>query len=251
MAKRTTGAKSISGILHSEVLASPRGQTLSDRVYGDILQAILDSNLPAGSKLPTEAHYCKLFNVSRSVVRDALSRLKIDGIVASRQGQGSILARRPNKDVFDFAAVESIADMQTFFEFRQLLEGEAASLAAVRHSREDLVRIKAAHEAINAAFKREEPGVEEDLEFHFAIARAAHNKFLLSTITSFEANYRKGMVFARELTTRYHTTRGETMQAEHMSVVKAIEARDPNLARQAIIDHVARTRDRVFLGTGT
>lgn len=225
-----------------------KGQSLSDKVYGDILQAILDSDLPVGSRLPTEAHYCNLFGVSRTVVRDALARLKIDGVIASRQGQGSLLVHRPNRDVFDYAAVESIADMQTFFEFRQLLEGEAASLAAVRHSRDDLTKIKSAFEEISAALKRHEQGVDEDLKFHFAIAEAAHNKFLLFSMKSFEQNYRTGMLFARQLTSKYHETRGEIMQAEHLLVIKAIEARDPVLARQEVINHVKRTRDRVFLG---
>lgn len=227
---------------------SVKGQSLSDKIYGEIIRSIIDSNIPEGGRLPTEAYYCKLFSVSRTVIRDALSRLKIDGVIASRQGQGSVVLHRPNENALEFAAVESIADMQTFFEFRQLVEGEAAALAAVRHSKDDMSAIRNACEAVKRSIDAREQAVEQDLAFHFAIAKAAHNKFLLSAIMSAKNEYLKGMNFARNLTVRYAERRGEAMHAEHLAIVYAIEARDDVLARSRIVDHIRSTRDRIFLG---
>jgi DNA-binding FadR family transcriptional regulator len=228
---------------------SARSQTLGDRLYDDILQLILNSKIPEGGRLPTEAQFCEMFNVSRTVVREALSRLKIDGVVGSRQGQGRVVLRRPNAGVFAFPLVGSIADMQRFFEFRQLIEPEVAALAAVRRSPDDLARIRAAFQEVSHALGRDEAGVEADLEFHLAIAAAAQNKYLLSSLSSARGNFVQCIQFARVLSTKPDELRGERLLGEHRSILDAIEAADALAARHAMVEHLTRTRDRVFLGS--
>lgn len=226
-----------------------RAQTLGDQLYDEILQLILTSKIPEGGRLPTEAQFCEMFQVSRTVVRDALSRLKIDGVVGSRQGQGSVVLRRPNAGVFAFPLVGSIADMQRFFEFRQLIEPEVAALAALRRTQEDLARIRIAFQAVADALARDEGGVEADLEFHLTIAAAAHNKYLFSSMDSARGNFAQCIQFARALSTKPDERRGERLQSEHRRVLDAIEAADAVAARAAMTEHLTRTRDRVFLGT--
>jgi DNA-binding FadR family transcriptional regulator len=227
---------------------SLRGPTLGDRVYEEILHLIVDSNIPEGGRLPTEARFCELFSVSRTVVREALTRLKIDGVVASRQGQGSVVLRRPNAGVFAFPEVGGIADMQRFFEFRQIVEGEIAALAALRRSHEDMGRIRAALASIGAALGRDEMGIDEDLAFHLAIAEAARNKFLMSALVSARGTFVQGIRFARVLSMKPDEARGQRLMAEHGRIVEAIEAGDGPAARAAMIAHLNQTRDRVFLG---
>ncbi|MCG5235323.1 FadR/GntR family transcriptional regulator [Xanthobacter oligotrophicus] len=222
--------------------------TLGDRIYDEILHLIINLQIPEGGRLPTEAQLCKLYSVSRTVVREALSRLKIDGIVASRQGQGSVVLRRPNAGVFAFPFVSSIADMQRFFEFRQLIEGEVAALAASRRTHEELVRIRAAFDAVSRALSQNEPGIEEDLAFHFAIADAAHNKFLSSPLLSARDNFVQCIQFARALSTKPNEKIGQRLEVEHRLILEAIEAADEDGARAAMIAHLTNTRDRVFLG---
>ncbi|WP_165769711.1 FadR/GntR family transcriptional regulator [Arboricoccus pini] len=222
--------------------------TLGDRVYDEILHLIINAKIPEGGRLPTEAQFCQLYSVSRTVVRDALSRLRIDGVITSRQGQGSIVVRRPNAGVFSFPFVSSIADMQRFFEFRQLVEGEAAALAAARRSPDELARIRAAFDAVSRALASNEPGVEEDLAFHFAIADAAHNKFLATPLISARDNYIQCIQFARALSAKPDERLGQRLQSEHRRILEAIEAADDQAARTAMIAHLTNTRDRVFLG---
>lgn len=227
----------------------PAGRlTLGDRVYDEILHLIINAQIPEGGRLPTEAQLCKLYSVSRTVVRDALSRLKIDGIITSRQGQGSIVVRRPNAGVFTFPFVSSIADMQRFFEFRQLVEGEVAALAAARRSAEELARIHAAFEAVSRALAQNESGIEEDLTFHFAIAEASHNKFLATPLFSARDNFVQCIQFARALSTKPDERLGQRLQIEHRRILEAIDAADEDAARLAMVTHLTNTRDRVFLG---
>ncbi|MDI4663470.1 FadR family transcriptional regulator [Xanthobacter autotrophicus] len=246
---RKTGPSSPEIVPAAPTRRAGRGQTLGDRIYDDILQLILTSQIPEGGRLPTEAQFCEMFQVSRTVVRDALSRLKIDGVVGSRQGQGSVVLRRPNAGMFAFPLVGSIADMQRFFEFRQLIEPEVAALAAVRRTHEDLARIRAAFQAVGDALVRDEGGVEADLQFHLAIAAAAHNKYLVSSMESARGNFAQCIQFARALSTKPDERRGERLQSEHRRILDSIESGDPSAARAAMALHLSRTRDRVFLGS--
>lgn len=246
---RKTGPSSAAIVPPTPAARAGRAQTLGDRLYDEILQLILTSKIPEGGRLPTEAQFCEMFQVSRTVVRDALSRLKIDGVVGSRQGQGSVVLRRPNAGVFAFPLVGSIADMQRFFEFRQLIEPEVAALAALRRTQEDLARIRIAFQAVGDALARDEGGVEADLEFHLTIAAAAHNKYLVSSMDSARGNFAQCIQFARALSTKPDERRGERLQAEHRRVLDAIEAADAVAARAAMTEHLTRTRDRVFLGS--
>lgn len=245
-AKQDVGARPVKKVTKAKTGA--KGPRLGNRVYEEIIHVILDTELTVGDRLPTEVQFCALFGVSRTVVREALSRLKIDGIIDSRQGQGSFVLRQPNRDVFEFASVGSVAELQTFFEYRQVIEGETSALAALRRTSEDLSRIAEACQAIDVAFARKENAVEEDLDFHFAIASAARNKFLYASLKATRGEFLKGMRFARELTTRYSEERGKRLQAEHRAVLDAIRAFDPDAARAAMKEHLSRTRDRVFKG---
>jgi DNA-binding FadR family transcriptional regulator len=229
-----------------------RSVSLVDRVYEEILRLILDGGIPEGGRLPTEARFCALFSVSRTVVRAALARLRIDGVVASRQGQGSVVLRRPNRGVLDVPTtggqVGSIADMQRFFEFRQLVEGEIAALAAERRGADDLARLRAACDAVATALAGGGMAITEDVDFHLAVAAAAHNKFLAAALVAARESFVEGIRFARALSAGRVARRGEGIVAEHARVLAAIVAGDAVAARAAMVAHLARTRDRVFLG---
>ncbi|WP_167620049.1 FadR/GntR family transcriptional regulator [Paracoccus ravus] len=221
--------------------------TLADQIYDEIVHLILSKPLPEGSRLPTEAQFCQLYSVSRTVVREALSRLKIDGIVTSRQGQGSMVLRRPNAGVLDYPEIGSIATMQRLFEFRQVIEAEIAPFAATRHSSEEMARIEEAHHAVEQALRAGDPGIEEDRLFHLAIAEAAHNGFLLAALSSAGPQFIKSIEFARSLSGPPGPERIAHVCAEHRDIVQAIRARDADAARAAMAAHLTQTRSRVFL----
>ncbi len=221
--------------------------SLSDHVYDEILHLIINRPLVEGSFLPTEAQFCKMFSVSRTVVREALARLKTDGIIESRQGRGSVVIRRPNAGVVDYPAVGTIAGMQRWFEFRQVIEAETAFFAAERRSTEELARINTAFDSVQAALERGDSGIEEDLLFHQAIAEAAHNEFLLSALASVGSYFVKSIEFARFLSSKPNRQRGANLGDEHGAIIAAIRAKDGLAARAAMMEHLISTRKRVFL----
>lgn len=221
---------------------------LGDQIYEEVLKRIVSGIYPENERLPTEAELCREFEVSRPVVREALGRLRIDGLVESRQGAGSFVRQRPNAAVLTFAPVGSIADIQRCFEFRIGLEGEAACLAAERRTEAELAAIAAALASLDEVIGGGRLGVDEDYHFHLAVARATLNPFYVSMIASIHTQISFGMNLARNLSLRKPFDRLRLVQSEHTAIYEAIREQAPEAARNAMRRHLDNARKRVFEG---
>jgi GntR family transcriptional regulator, transcriptional repressor for pyruvate dehydrogenase complex len=226
-----------------------REPKLSYQVYERIFELIVSGEYPERSRLPSEFEFSRRFGASRPVVREALARLRDDGLIVSRQGSGSYVQRRPDAAVLRFVPVGSIADIQRCFEFRVGLEGAAAALAAERWEEEDLAEIKAALQDLEECIRDGRLGVDADARFHRAIAQATHNPFYVSVQRSLEPHTAFGMNLARNLSLLRPATRLAIVQKEHEVIVEAIEARSGSRARIAMETHIENARRRVFEGT--
>jgi DNA-binding transcriptional regulator YhcF (GntR family) len=91
---------------------------LRDRIYTQIIDSIVQDEFPEQSRLPTEVELAERFGASRPTVREALSRLRSDGVIASRRGSGSYVVRKPDVNLLRLTSIESIADIQRCFVFR-------------------------------------------------------------------------------------------------------------------------------------
>jgi DNA-binding FadR family transcriptional regulator len=182
------------------------------------------------------------------VIREALARLRDDGLIVSRQGSGSYVRQRPDTAVLRFVPVGSIADIQRCFEFRVGLEGAAAALAAERREVDDLAAIRDAYEALEACIRTGELGVNADARFHESIARATHNHYYVSVQVSLQPHIAFGMNLTRNLSLLRSEARLRLVQDEHAAILAAIEARDPASARAAMETHIENARRRMFEG---
>jgi GntR family transcriptional repressor for pyruvate dehydrogenase complex len=176
------------------------GARLSDQVAEQLSAEIKLGRLAPGDKLPTEARLVEQFAVSRTVVREAVSRLKSLGLVDSRQGSGVFVsAQQPfaplNFEARHAASQEAVVQM---VEVRRALEAEVASLAAERRSASDLHAIEKAVQALDQAVASGGDGVAEDVNFHRAIAEATRNPFLIQTL-SYLSQFLHGASLARRL----------------------------------------------------
>ena len=164
---------------------------------------------------PTEADLAARFDVSRPVVREALARLREDGLVVSRQGSGSYVRRQPADAVLHFAQVDSIADIQRCFEFRHDIEGGAAALAAQRWTEDTLGDLRNALERLEKVTEDGGLGVDADFDFHMAVARASRNRFFVSTLASLQSHITFGMNLTRNLSLLRTTKRLRAIQTEY------------------------------------
>jgi GntR family transcriptional repressor for pyruvate dehydrogenase complex len=219
---------------------------LVDQVYKGLLELIIQGDLKEGDKLSTEQTLAEQFKTSRPTVREALSRLRSDGIIASRQGAGTFVTRRPDPDLPRFMPLESLSDVRRCLEFRIVVESGAAALAAVMADEADLARIQEALRRLEQAVASSALGVDEDFDFHLAVAHASKNQFFVSVLASIEQHMEFGMNLLRNLSLRKSAERLHRVQAEHGDVVQAILKRDPVAAEAAMRRHLEQTCLRMF-----
>jgi DNA-binding FadR family transcriptional regulator len=221
-------------------------QGRADRVYRGLLARIIEGDLKEGDRLDSEQVLAQNFQTSRPTVREALSRLRADGVITSRQGSGTFVARRPDPDTPRFIPLDSLSDVRRCLEFRAVVESGAAALAAEMASDADLVTLRAALARLERAIAERALGVDEDFEFHLAVAQASKNPFFVSVLTHVRPHMEFGMNLLRNLSLNKTAERIERVQSEHGAVLAAIEQRDPQAAQLAMRKHLINTRQRMF-----
>jgi DNA-binding FadR family transcriptional regulator len=223
-----------------------RQTKLADQIYEKILHEIVGGKLVQGQRLPSEVDLCKSLGVSRPVLREALARLKADGLLLARQGSGNYVRLQPEADFLSFAPNGSIAEILRGFEFRIGVEGEAAFLAAKRRSDEALETIGQALAELRRASQAGELGNEPDFHFHVAIADAAQNELFSSTIKKLHHTMVSGMNIARNLSLRKPAKRVLLVQEEHEAIFQAISRGNGAEARRAMRAHITNARLRML-----
>ena len=222
------------------------GTGLVDRVYREILGSIMEGEFKEGDKLPTELALTERFAASRPTIREALSRLRSDGITSTRQGSGTFVTRRPDPDLPLFTPLETISDVQRCFEFRIVVESGAAALAATMASEADLAEVVRCYEQLNRVIADQAVGAGEDFDFHRAVARASGNQFFISAITSMQAQVLQSMSLMRNLSLLKSVERQKLVQAEHEVLLDALQRRDAQAAGVAMRTHLTNARNRMF-----
>ena len=219
-----------------------------DIIYERIVAMIADGQFAVNERLPAEARLAEMFGASRPVVRDALERLRADGLIVSRKGSGSYVRQRPDSSVLKMVPVGSLADVQRFFEFRAGLEAEAAELAARNWQPDDKERITAALQKIEQCLREGQLGAEEDQELHDAIAIATGNQFHVTARELFRPHFAIGHSVTRSLSLKRTPEQIRSVQDEHAVIVQAIFARQEAEAHDAMKRHVLNARARMFQG---
>jgi GntR family transcriptional repressor for pyruvate dehydrogenase complex len=223
------------------------GARLSEQLAEALAVSLREGRVPPGQRLPTEAALVAQFGVSRTVVREALSRLKTLGLIETRQGSGAYVKAQPSpppQTPLVLAPDGSVEAVLHMVEVRRALEAEAAALAAARITPGTLAPIHAALQALDTAVAAGGDGVPEDMAFHTAIAQAAGNPFLLATL----AYLSQLLIGTMRVTRANEATRADMEDAvrdEHRALLAAIEAGDVVAARFAGSQHMVNAAQRI------
>lgn len=215
-----------------------RGAALSDQLNDLLSRQIIAGERPAGSRLPTESRLAEAFGVSRTVVREAIARLRADGLVVTRQGLGAFVTDSLQGTPFRLPthAGATREEIRELFELRMGLETEAAALAAERASRAQVIAIENALEAMESGLQDGADCVDEDFQFHRAIATATNNGTYLRFLTFLESHIRDQLIATRRNTAQAGRT--ADINDEHRLIVAAIAGADPVAAREAARRHL-------------
>jgi DNA-binding FadR family transcriptional regulator len=239
--------------------ASTRAPSLSQRVVDGVTQRIRAGELKPGQQVPPEPELMREFGVSRSVVREAVSRLQANGLLRTRHGVGSFVLP-PQPDGSPLRAPDEVLKLQqklAMLELRLSLESDAAALAAQRRTPAQLAAMEAALDDFDRQRTTGEGTVEADFRFHELIAQATCNEYFVHVLRSMgtatisrsitragrPAPTRKSPRFG-EPTPQLRSGKEITAQ-EHRAVFDAIARGDAAMARAAMFMHLNNSRDRM------
>ena len=233
--------------ISTPALLRRRGRTLAEEVVSGLTERIREGQLKPGDKLPTESEVMTSFGVSRTVVREALSRLQASGLVETRHGIGTFVLARPAETAspfrIDLATMGTAMDVLAMLEFRVSLEAEAAGLAATRRSDEQLATMRRALDAMKRSATEGSDAVGADFDFHLSIARATGNRYFTDIM-----GHLGTMLIPRsrlQVNSQERAQYLERVHIEHENIYDAIERHDPEAAKAAMRMHLTNSRERL------
>jgi len=224
-----------------------RNEQLPARIASEIVRQITEGSFLPGHKLPTEHNLAQSFGVSRSVIREAIAQLRNEGLIETRQGVGAFVTEPDRRHAIRIEP-ETLADrdhFQSLFQLRMALEIEAAGLAAVHHTAEDMCKLDEALSAMNGTEKWTDEGISADLTFHRALAAATHNEYFPLVLGFIAERISQAIRAARARAVLEEIV--EITIAEHTAIRDAIALRDPLKAREVMRNHVVGAASRVNL----
>lgn len=214
------------------IQAKKNYEILMDR----IIDMIKERNLKPGDKLDSIEKLSSDFGVSRSVVREALSGLKAMGLIHIQQGEGTYIADF-DPATFSFskntALIMKKEDIKELLEVRKILEVGAVRLAALNHTKEDLIALENIVQKMTNMNKINE---KVDYEFHYQIVQASKNNILIHLLQSIS----ELMIETIRDTIYISSNKQNSNQFlnDHHRIFNAIRKKDPQLAEKYMLEHL-------------
>lgn len=217
---------------------------LKDQIIDQLIAMIAAGQFKPGDKLPSETALMEQFGVGRSSLREAIGALSLTGMLTVRPGHGTHIAASAGEPLAKPLRWDMIVGwrekLHEFIEARITLEQALVGLAAERATTEEIRAIHSGHNLLKTAKLTKRKAIHADLVFHKAIADAGHNSVLARFLEELRQPVKNWMEQKASLFGGY-----DRVYEQHERVVRAIEARDPELARRAMRDHLEAVGERL------
>ena len=222
---------------------------LADSVASELEKRILEGSLKPGDRLPSERTLALDMGVSRPSLREAMQKLVSKGLLTTRHGGGTYVTDRLEAHFVD-PWLEMLNGNpllhRDLLEFRQMLESQAASLAADRATDIDISRLDAAYAALEDSYERDDLAncIDTDVAFHQAVAEASHN-VLIGHLTASLMRVIHGHVSKNLEHLHVRPQRWNQLRAQHHAIWQAIRQHKPQEAALAAGEHIDFVRQRI------
>jgi GntR family transcriptional regulator, transcriptional repressor for pyruvate dehydrogenase complex len=215
------------------------GQT-TEQVVGQVSELIKREELKPGDRLPPERELAKQLGISRPSLRAGLRTLISMGVLKSRQGAGTFIADGP--PALDSEPLRLLAALHGFtfehmFETRSILEVSAAGLAAERAQGDHLANLAEEIAEMHATIGDPQQYLIHDIRFHRAVAAASSNPTLATLVEMVSA-----VMYERRRETIERASDFTESLGLHKRIYRAIRARRPEEAREAMREHLRRAQ---------
>ena len=201
---------------------------------------ILDGSIADGVPLPAERELVVQTGLSRGSVREALRILHTEGLITTRPGRlGGSVARRPGDDALAryiglFVQGRGIS-LMSLLQVREAVEPPIASLAALNRTDEDLEALAVINAKVEDAFANVPVYLEENVNWHVAVATASHNELLKALLIAIS-----GLIFKASAIENFASEEVRTLVIRaHKRILEAIEKRDAEAAQRRMARHLS------------
>jgi GntR family transcriptional repressor for pyruvate dehydrogenase complex len=219
-----------------------RREPLATEIARRLVEFILSGQVEPGSRMPSERALAEAFGVGRSAMREALKALSLIGLIEVRQGSGAYLRKADSAllpELIEWGLLLGEQRTMDLVEARQEIEVVIAGLAARRRTETDLTDLREILNRMDTAPTTAD-FIDADVQFHLRLAEACGNTALRDIHSSVQALLRTWIARVVEAS-------GDTRPsyAEHVPLLRAIEAGDPVAAQAAMAAHMSSAADRL------
>ena len=217
-------------------------EKISTKIVEQIKALIKEGDLKPGDALPPERELVKVFNVSRASLREALNTLTGMGFLEMSQKQRTIVKSLASGRMTEPLHLLIKDDIQTVFEMievRKAIETWNAYHAAKRAREDDIARLENSIKSMQTKIEQRISVVDDDADFHLAMAEATHNKIQTHLMFSIYD------LLKESLGGYYELIDMQDVYAQHCMVVEAVKKRDPDLAGRRMREHLDYVESRV------
>lgn len=213
---------------------------LADHVADQIEQSIVDGRLEPGTRLPSEADLAKQFEVSRTVIREAVHMLVTKGLLETRHGVGTTV-KPVSRDIIvsSLSRFLHVQDGGISFDYlhqvRCILELATAQLAARNATESDIAHLKRIWEDMESLQSDPKAFAARDADFHQALAKATQNPLLVILLDSIRDLLQQYFLAALP-----HVDIGQDVHPYHYRILDRVADHDVEGARQAMWEHITQ-----------
>ncbi|MFD1786301.1 FadR/GntR family transcriptional regulator [Sphingomonas floccifaciens] len=218
-----------------------RRPRLAEAVVEDLVKSIVTETYPAGTALPPEGMLGDMYQVSRTVIREATMALTEKGLVVSQQGRGTIVRDASDWDMLDpmilgalFEREDGLAYLDNLSEIRSLLEGAMAAKAAEKRTPEMVEALTRQMEKLKSLIPHPAAYVHEDVGFHDIIMRMSGDRLSKAVIDGVQSEALRNHGYSGKL----NVAHVRDTHAAHERIYDAIVAGDGEAASRAMRDHI-------------
>ena len=223
----------------------------SDGVYNQLFSLISSGKLTPGDKIPSERELVAELRISRQSIREALNRAEVMGLIRVRQGEGSFIlssVKGALKPPLALIIEQEAARIFDFLEIRKLVEGWCAEKAAREATGEELQGMQDILKKMKKVASKDKQWEELDLELHLSFAKATHNVIAVHIMEALKVNFGPFFRFTKSMPS---SEKIDVLWQHHHEIFKAIERRDPETAKQKVIEHLNFIEEKLKEDMGT
>jgi DNA-binding FadR family transcriptional regulator len=216
------------------------------QLLAQLRRGIVEGHYLPGELLPSQRSLSEACGVSRATVRAAITQLELDGLIDTRQGDGSRCMNllEPHFEMPLGGVGDNLGLQLQVMEMRAALEGEAAYNCALRATDAELSAIEREYECMMLRSEGETTlgKAKADLKFHMMIAQSSHNLLLISFSQLFYSRYFNAIYGVLNRTLKRNARYPDGIRAQHTGIYQALMARDADQARRLATEHILFTR---------